>query len=491
MKFLIDTNIFIPLEPGSKLGIEAKSESAAELLRIAGELGVRVFVHPLQMADLERDKEANRKLLRQLAFQKYPRIPEPPCPSEKLESIFSNPAPNSNDWVDCRLAASLEGDVVTHLITDDKGLIRRAGRAGLSTGCLTLEQGLQLLRDQRIVVPPTRPAIRPLLAHGLNRQDPIFNSLRQDYSGFDSWLKKCATEHRQSWVVEIGYTGAYSGVAIVSEQSPLDFSVAAPCLKICTFKISLDSTGFKLGELLLRSILEYAYENDFRSLFIETYAKQVSLIHLLGQFGFQQAGTKQADSDELVYTKRFLPEESDLTLLDPLALNKKFGPFIIKWDVTRAFIVPIEPRFHDALFPELSQTTEFWESETAYGNAMRKAYLCNSATGLLTAGDLLLFYRSRDLRSVRALGIVEQTLRSSDSDEISRFLGQRTVYPSAQIVEKCGHREALGILFRQVPLKFVAIPISELIAHDCVKSPPQSITQISNTSIQWIKTKIL
>ncbi len=490
MKILIDTNIFIPLEPGDLSQLEGNSGLAARLLRSAAEIGASVYLHPFQGHDLNRDGDAQRRELREVLFQKYLPIPEPPLPSSELLKIFSDPSHGSNDWVDCCLLASVERNAVTHLVTEDKRLRKRAALVGLASRCLSLEEALPLLQKHQILIPPTRPSVRALKAHSLNAEDPIFQSLRDSYSGFDQWLGKCASKHRQCYAIEIGKGQGYAGVAILDSQDCPDSNIGSSSLKICTFKISEEATGFKLGELLLKSIFEYAHTNGFRSCFIETFPQQAPLIHLLEQFGFFEFGTKTENSQELVMVKSFKPNMEEASSHSALDLHKKFGPYVFKWEECQVFLVPLEPRFHDALFPDLAPTGDFWDSETSYGNAMRKAYLCNAQTNSISPGDLLIFYRSRDLKSITTISVVEETLRSSDTAEMARFLGKRTVYPSDQIVEKCHGRGALGILFSHIPLKFPPISLKKLIQPGHLKSAPQSITKLNEITIKWLATKI-
>ena len=82
----------------------------------------------------------------------------------------------------------------------------------------------------------------------------------------------------------------------------------------------------------------------------------------------------------------------------------------------------------------------------AAGNAIRKAYLSNSATGKVRAGDILLFYRSEDERRVTRVGLVEETRVCKTPTEVIDFVGNRTVMPLDRLIEMC-HRPVLALLF--------------------------------------------
>lgn len=52
MKFLIDTNILIPLEPTSPSNAEATTEQAIRLVRLVAENGHQIYLHPASLTDL-------------------------------------------------------------------------------------------------------------------------------------------------------------------------------------------------------------------------------------------------------------------------------------------------------------------------------------------------------------------------------------------------------------------------------------------------------
>ena len=59
MKFLIDTNIFIPLEPTRPSEVEGGTTKAAEFVQLAGISGHQLYVHPARREDLRRDMDMN------------------------------------------------------------------------------------------------------------------------------------------------------------------------------------------------------------------------------------------------------------------------------------------------------------------------------------------------------------------------------------------------------------------------------------------------
>jgi hypothetical protein len=100
MKFLIDTNIFIPLEPIHFSEVEGATVNATKFAQLAAIAGHHLYVHPAGRKDLRQDLDKERRNLREILFNKYPLLPDPPPISSHLESVLGHTEPDSNDWVD-------------------------------------------------------------------------------------------------------------------------------------------------------------------------------------------------------------------------------------------------------------------------------------------------------------------------------------------------------------------------------------------------------
>ena len=122
MKLLIDTNVFIPLEPTRPSEQEALTEIAATLVRLAIGSNYQLYLHPVAKKDLERDTDEARNKLRQVLFKKYPLLPDPPPLTTQLESQLGRVTVNTNDWVDYHLIAALAAEAVDFLVTEDHKL---------------------------------------------------------------------------------------------------------------------------------------------------------------------------------------------------------------------------------------------------------------------------------------------------------------------------------------------------------------------------------
>ena len=133
--------------------------SLAELVRLSNEHGVGLFVDGATYDDVARDANLTRRavtLSKLRKFQQLRRIPivDPAILTGRFGSIAGD-----NDRSDVRLLVAIDAKAVDFLVTQDTGLHRRAGRAGLGTSVLTVEEALQWLKQTFIAKSVTLPYV--------------------------------------------------------------------------------------------------------------------------------------------------------------------------------------------------------------------------------------------------------------------------------------------------------------------------------------------
>jgi GNAT superfamily N-acetyltransferase/rRNA-processing protein FCF1 len=486
--------VFIAVEPfyGST---EAGLERGATLVRLASEQGHTLFVHPATRDDLYEGKDHDRRRQRLAELQKYPMLAE--CRiTRSLEERAGSSVPGSNDHRDLRLLAALDAHAATYLISEDTRLRRRARRAGLRDATLTVDEAITLLEGLQPKNPTPPPHVIEVPAYTLDTEQDIFDSLRQDYGpNFDIWLDKVrADSENRTCLAVLDDEEDYVALAILKEEKDCAYNFHNPVIKISTFKVAPNHAGAKYGELLLKSIFRIAARKQAATLYVEVFSKHELLVDLLEIFGFQES-PHQTSRNELVLAKSLI-RPADNSEYSSLDYHMLFGPPAIK-TTERSFVVPIIPQWHNMLFPDSPAGPPYSQmplpgmsiaSENhPSGNALRKAYLCNSNIGSLEPGDILLFYRSRDLKAVTTIGIVESVIRSADPQEIMTYVGRRTVYRPDEIVTMCRSvRGVLAILFRQD--RFIEPPwhLDELQENGVLRGSPQTIVTVGEKGCTWI-----
>lgn len=471
LKLLFDTNVFyasVDISPGRQ---HHDAAEATRLLELLSRHGGEAWLTPATLRDIDRTnnpelKRASRQLMRQ--WRTLALLPPSPALLEKAQ--YERPL-GDNDDVDAHMLAALDADAVDFLITQDRALRRHAACAGLGRRTMTIRDGIEQL-ERSLGEPVQFPAVRECAAYALAANDPLFESLRASDSGFDGWFRRARQEHRPCFAID-GESGL-DAVAVLEAETDEPHGIRGTLLKISAFAVADRAAGAKREELLLKSVLDYAASGGYDRIYIEICPRHDRLLTLLERFGFVDRAAR-TDRGEAVLCKDRRPEEADAQL-DPLEYHRRFGPPALL--VRQVFIVPVQPRWHDALFPEARSHPELFPPP-APGNAMLKAYLSRSNIQRVKPGALILFYRSRDRRAVTAAGVVDGVLRSSDPVEIRRFVGVRTVYSDAEMAELCaGGRSVLAVLFRHDRILADGWPLDELIQADVVRGAPQTIQEV-------------
>ena len=494
MRFLLDTNVLITLEPRSTSEMESGAAAAARLNQLLTGGAHSALVHPAIEHDIERDDDLGRKELNRYLFvDKYTQLQHPPS-SREVESALGSPVVGSNDWVDMQLIAAVHGNAVDYVVTEDERLIRRFRRVRLGDRALTIAAAVRTLEDLFEVDVPPPPVVEAARMHSLDRSDGIWESFRHEYAGFDEWFARSSRQDRPAWFVA-GDQG-YEAVCIVKSESEGNHGLEGEVLKVCSFKVAEAGQGRKLGELLLKTVFRHAATNGHAAIYVEAFAHHEHLVSLFDDFGFAGSATNVTERGELVLVKPLRPRSPES--LSEFEYHRRYGPPAVH-PSSRLYIVPIKPHFHRLLFPDVEEdlmaavggqaALPGIEEPRPFGNSIKKAYLSHSQIRQLNPGDTLLFYRSVDLRAVSVAGVVESTLVSHDPLSVATYVGPRTVYTYDQIEQMTQSRELLAILFRH-DRNLRPIGLDELKSARAILGHPQSITAVREEGAAWMRASL-
>lgn len=483
--YLLDTNILIGLEDYHK--VEA---AYARFHSLASAHKVDIYGHEASKDDIARDKDIERQQISLSKIAKYRLLKKQRGLTEaKLEAAYG-PLKKPNDVVDATLLHALENGASDFLVTQDKGLHGRAQKRSLDLArrVLFIGDATELLIQ---TYEPKKVPIRHVAeveADEINHQEPFFDSLRDGYPEFDDWWReKCVKQHRSCWVV---YDNSrLAGLIVRKNEAAGDTDAITPAkkiLKICTFKVSPESRGVKLGELLLKQVLWYAQTNGYDLTYLTTYEDQVSLMDLLEYYGFQNAGTNA--NGEYIYERGF----SSAALVHAVGLSsfdlarQNYPRFVVD-KTTCGFGIPIKEGYHDTLFPDLWQPRQpdFFsgashaETITRPGNTIRKVYLCRAQSKLGLPGSILFFYKgvSEDppSQAITALGILESMTLARSTKELMQMTGGRSVYSVEQLdAWKATHDRPVKVI-NYLLVAYIKPPVSkhELETMGVVNGHPQ------------------
>lgn len=489
--YLIDTNIIIGLEDNHTV-----KPAYAKFSQLAAKHKVNVFVHEAARDDYGQDKDVKRRQISLSKLDKYQLLEKVKgLKKSDLETAFGR-IRKHNDEVDSTLLHAVSIGAADFLVTEDQGLHDRAQKhsSDLGNRVLYIEDAMQLLAttfEPRAV--PIRH-VTDVSAHTIPLADSFFDSLRGDYPEFDDWWKsKCIAERRQCWVVYDDDDVA--GLIVRKDESGSDTDATqklAKILKICTFKVSPDKRGVKLGELLLKMVLWYAQKNSYDLAYLTAYPEQAALIALLEFYGFRKSGTK-GDSGELVFERVFSRDRLNAQAgQDIYDADRANYPRFVSGPNVRGFVIPILEHFHDVLFPDLRNARQkdmFIDARKGAdpkrpGNAIRKVYVCRSPSKLGEAGSVLFFYKSKSTnppsQSLTAVGILESVSFATSIKQLMQLTGGRSVYSEAELNafdaspdNPCKVINFLLVDYIDPPLQLGDIEVAGILS-----SHPQAITEL-------------
>lgn len=256
----------------------------------------------------------------------------------------------------------------------------------------------------------------------VNLEDDFFDSLRDDYKGFDKWFNEKADADAEAYVF-YNYKNKIDGFLYLKEEvgEVKDIVPALPDrrhLKVGTLKIN--AHGTKLGERFVKKIFDRALGGDADDIYVTVFEKHEGLLTLLMRYGFMKYGVKKSNGKEEIVLVRNLKEITGNTLHDfpYIDLSKK-----------KCYLLAIYPEYHSEFLPDSILNNESHDivQDVSHTNSIHKVYISGiSATAKLKKGDVLLIYRTSDgkgkafYRSVAtSIVVVEETRR------ISSFASER------------------------------------------------------------------
>lgn len=122
MRFLLDTNIIIPLEQSQ----QALVPSLANFVRLAHENGHQLIYHPATEDDIQRDANPIRQRQTLDRLRQYTRLEDRP------NCAWNDGEQNPNEIADNEILYAVFCDAVHALVTEDHGIHRKAKACGLS-----------------------------------------------------------------------------------------------------------------------------------------------------------------------------------------------------------------------------------------------------------------------------------------------------------------------------------------------------------------------
>ncbi len=478
MRFLLDTNILIPLEDSKAV----LKPSLSRFIQLASSNGHALLYHPASEQDIQRDTDENRRSQTLARIKRYQRLENPPdCP-------WNTSGTSANDVADNEILYALERNAVHALVTEDRLIHTKAKQRGIGNRVYYIQTAEEWLKRLHSEEPLALPNIKKINLYELEVEHEFFDTLRASYERFNTWFNRAAQNGRKAWMYgeDPSKLEALCIYAVQNDERITDKGAIlnGKALKLCTLKVGEAVRGRKIGELFLKAAFRYATSNEIENIFITAKSEEYHLLDLLVDFGFVESGSYRGD---VVYVKPhpILPPKDDLATFE---FHQRYFPHFRDDEEVQKFIVPIKPQYHTILFPDYEAPQEQLQlglNQSHVGNAIKLAYLCHAQVNSMKRGDIVLFYRSTDLKALTSLGIVESFSVSNDSDEVASMVSRRTVYNLKEI-KKMTVRKTKVILFRLVRHFEKPIKFDWLIKNGIVNGYIRSIQKIADDSYREV-----
>ncbi|MGP8226018.1 MAG: PIN domain-containing protein [Terracidiphilus sp.] len=440
MRVLLDTNVLIHREAATVV-----HRDIGKLFFWLDKLKCDKCIHPVSLEEIGKHDDPRVRSTFEAKLQSYHLLKTTaPIPVEVQQAGANDKT--ENDRNDTLLVNELFANRVDLLISEDRGLHKKAVELGIGDRAFTIEAFLEKsIAENPALVDYKVLAVRQVVFGQVDVHSDFFDSFRADYGGeaFDTWFNRKADEPAY-----VCYEGqdlvAFLYLKVEGPEEP--YGDIEPGfkpkrrLKIGTFRVELN--GYRLGERFLKIIFDNALLQKVDEVYVTIFPRTIEqqrLIEILTDFGFKEHGIKiNSYGKEAVYirdmTPRFDTQDPKLTF-----------PYIGR--SSRAFIVPIYPEYHTSLLPDSILRTEspaeFVEQEP-YRNAIRKVYVCRSIFRDLRKGDTIVFYRTGGYYKgvVTTLGIVDGVYRQiRDEAQFISLCRKRSVFTDKELSNHWNYRK--------------------------------------------------
>lgn len=432
MKALLDTNIIIHREANKIV-----SQDIGILYRWLDRGQYTKCIHSATIEEVKKNPNKETVDLFLVKLESYEVIDIPSPLQDEVKNVSDQFDTTDNDIVDTVLLNEVFVGRVDILITEDKKIHKKALELGIQDKVFTIDSFLEkTFAEHPELVNYKVLNVQKLKFGKIDLNDTFFDSLKEDYVGFDKWFIKKYDE--EAYITINSNNGMLlSFLYLKVEDENENYSNINPLflpkrrLKIGTFKVI--SNGFRLGERFVKIIFDNALKNHVQEIYVTIYDKrpeQRRLIDLLEQWGFVLWGTK--GEGELVYVRDFSPK-FDIENL------KACFPYISKGK--NAYIVPIYPEYHTELLPDSIMNTESPEEfieDFPHRNCINKVYVSRAMEPYPSVGDILVFYRTGGYYKsvVTTIGeVLEVKTDFQDENDFILYCRKKSVYPEQALRE--------------------------------------------------------
>lgn len=417
MKALLDTNIIIHREASKVI-----NQDIGTLFKWLDKAKFIKCVHQITIDELNKNSNLYIRNAFNAKIRSYDILKMIAPLKDEVKAVSNKIDVTENDKNDTLLLNEVYSDRVDIFISEDKKIHMKAQLLGIEDKVYTIDSFLEMVVSENPeLIDYNVLAVKQEYFGNISIDDNFFDSLKEDYPGFEKWFNRKAEDKAY---ITYNKGKILSFLYLKTETSEESYSDIIPIftpkkrLKVGTFKVV--SNGVRLGERFLKIIFDNAIINKVDEIYVTIFNRteeQIRLISLMEEWGFEEFGTKGING-ELVYVRCFARR---FDIENP----KKTYPFISK--SSNVFLIPIYPKYHTELLPDSFLRTEspkdFVENEP-HRNAISKIYISRSVNRNIKKGDILIFYRTAPYGKsayyhsvITTIGIVDEKIDNIQNEK--------------------------------------------------------------------------
>lgn len=431
MRVLLDTNIIVHREAS-----KVYNRDIGLLFYWLDKMHFEKCIHPVTIDEISTYKDVEVVDTMKIKVENYNLLRTLSPESDKIKTLRGNDK-TINDSNDTSILNEVFNNRVAYLVTEDRGLHRKAKSLGIGEKVYKIDSFIEKLIFENPGLSNYQVlSVKKEYFGNVNIKDDFFDSFKEDYNEFEDWYNSKSDKESYVCIIE-SHVRAFLYLKVETrDENYRDITPLFPPkkrLKIGTFKVT--STGYKLGERFLKIIFDNALINKVEEIYVTIFNKreeQKRLISLLEEWGFTVWGTKESiNGIENVYVRDFSKVVTDSP--------RQCFPYIKR--NSRVFINPIWPKYHTELFPDSYLNNEspldYVENEP-HRNALKKVYISRSYFNDLKSGDIVLFYRTGGYHEsvISTIGVVENVIKNiSNEEDFVRLCRKRSVFDDKELKE--------------------------------------------------------
>lgn len=273
MKALLDTNIIIHREANKTV-----SQDIGILYRWLERGGYTKCIHSVTVEEFRKNPNKQTVDTFMVKLNSYELI-EIPSPFHNDVALVSQMFDTiDNDRIDSVLLNEVYVERVDILITEDKKIHRKAEELSIQDKVFTIDSFLEkTFAEHPELVNYKVLNVQKIKFGKINLNDSFFDSLKEDYVGFDKWFLKKYDE--EAYITINSNNGMLlSFLYLKVEDENENYNNISPLfkpkrrLKVGTFKVI--SNGFRLGERFIKIIFDNALKNRVQEIYVTIFDKR-------------------------------------------------------------------------------------------------------------------------------------------------------------------------------------------------------------------------